>query len=181
MSTVKAKPLKKATKKNQRYQRAQRNYRLVTIAALVEASMGKVQENIDNGVLHLESKASAQKEKVLKWTDRLLTDPNTRIGVNSQRSAYQLVWACERVIDNYMGIKGTVAGLGMIWIALSYLCDESRFIANQGESSQKYNMNTLASTVSTWTDMLLEFVDENQEGTAAELAEKLREITIKEA
>lgn len=181
MSPTQAKKLKKQTKKHQQRERGKRNTYLITVGAIIEASMQLVENNNQNGELPLDRKAQNQMNKVLKWTDKLLSDPNGRIGINACNTAVQLSKSARQTTVRYLGDKGTISGMAMMWIALSYICDEARHIAKKGYSSQLYNMNTLASTVSTWTDMLLEFIDESQEETAAELAEKLREIIIKES
>lgn len=179
-----AKPLKKATQKQQRLQEAMRNYRLVTVAALTEGGMKRVQKNIDKGTLNLQGKVAEQKNKVFKWADRVVTDKNNALGVHSFASAYNLAIRCDQEIDNFFnrtGLsdnRGTLGEMGVIWIAISYLCDEARFIAGNGYKSQQYNMNTLASTVNTWTSILLDEVDEEKEEKASVLAERWRDIIM---
>ena len=166
---VQAKPLKKATKKHARYQRAQRNLRLATIAALCQGMLIQTRNNITLD----KQKEREQLDKIQKWSDKCLD--GILLGRKALDQSTRLVRAIDHEVRRYA--DGSPQHLGhycMVWLMIGYLCDESRPIANSRE------WNYLASVVNTWTGWMLEHTSEYYEEMAGELAERARSLIIRE-
>ena len=165
-----AKIRKKATKKHHRYQRAQRNLRLATVAALAQ---GMYYQTINN--INLDTKREREQlERIKKWSDKCLD--NIQLGKHALDQSTNLVRAIDNEVRRYA--DGSPQHLGhycMVWLMIGYLCDESRPIANSRE------WNYLASVVNTWTGWMLEHISEDYEEKAGELAERARNLIIREA
>jgi len=175
-----AKPLKKATQRHRRVQRAKHNTRLAVVAALAEG-MGQKTE----GFAFLDKqKEKDQIAKIRRWAIECLhslkfdDNGNNKMGVRAGEQATHLALTIEKECNKR--IEGEEQNLGhllMIWLMIGYLADEARFLI----SEQQRPWNYLASTVNTWVQMIIDHVwDDVYEERACELAERAREIIIRE-
>ena len=165
-----AKIRKKATKKHHRYQRAQRNLRLATVAALAQ---GMYYQTVNNVTLDTKRERE-QLKRIKKWSDRCLD--GIELGRHSLDQSTKLVRAIDAEVRKFA--DGSPQHLGhycMVWLMISYLCEETRNVVCADR-----NWNYLASVVTTWVDIMLEYVNEDYEEMAGELAERAREIIIRE-
>jgi len=162
-----AKPLKKATERHHCYERAQRNLRLATVAALAQGMYFQTcRTNIAT-----EPVETNQLEEIRKWSDRCLDD--IELGVNALKRASTLVRTIDAQIRTYTESPSTFSHYTAVWLMNSYLCEE---ICHTMKLS--HNWHYLTQAVTDWTEMMLEHTDEDYEEVAGNLAEKAREIII---
>lgn len=182
--TPKAKKLKKQTRDLERKAEARQRLAAVTVAAMVQGA-------IDTAVEHLELRARAKTQagKVHRWSEEALdkilgpqryTDQGKRLTreVHKKSSAVDaaLKAAYPRQGDDvtwYMGYQA------IMWIALSWLCDEAlqRGLADKLGCRQQWRY--LATTVSTWAYMAMYHapdIGDDHEGIAGSVSMHIDQI-----
>lgn len=162
-----AKILKKRTKQHQRYLQANTKVVLVVVPALAQGMMYETQSNIAVD----KAKEQQQIDRVWRWSNAVLD--SLMIGKHAVDKASSLIKAIDRHVKGYApsGQPKNIGHYAMVWLAIGYLADEARRFAPE---RQQRAWNYFASTVNTWTAMMMDNApsDKDYEAQAGELADK---------
>ena len=157
---VKARPLKKATLRDQRVKRARAKTALAVTCSLV---LGMLNET-ERCLKFEQAKHSRQAEQVRRWANECLDDDELELGVESLRQARAAVYAVHDALNAYIAGRGP-KGIGhyaVAWIALGYMVDEARMRFVESEDIKR-RWNFLASTTNTFAEMFLEEAESHQD------------------
>ena len=179
-----ARKLKKQTRDLERKAEARERLAAVTVASMIQGAIDVAMENLE-----LRSRAKKQAGKVHRWSEQALdkilgqkryTDHGKRLTreVHKKSSAVDaaLRAAYPRQGDDitwYMGYQA------IMWIALSWLCDEAfqRGLADKFGCRKQWRY--LATTVSTWTYMTIHHapdIGDDHEGIAGSVSMHIDQI-----
>ena len=183
-ATPPARKLKKQTRDQERKAEARERLAAVTVASMIQGAIDTARENLE-----LRSRAKAQAGKVHRWSEEALdlilgqkryTDQGKRLTreVHKKSSAVDaaLRAAYPRQGDDitwYMGYQA------IMWIALSWLCDEAlqRGLADKFGCRKQWRY--LATTVSTWAYMAMYHapdIGDDHEGIAGSVSIHIDQI-----
>mgnify|MGYP000155523203 CR=1 FL=1 len=157
---AKAKPLKKATERDQRIKQARAKTALAVTCSLVLGMLNETER-----CLRFEQvKHQRQARRVRKWADECLNDGDLELGAESLRQARAAVYSVHDALNAYIQGRGP-KGIGhyaVAWIALGYMVDEARARFVESEDTTR-RWNFLASVTNTFAEMFLEEAEKDRD------------------
>lgn len=165
---------RKATRTHRRRLQANTKVVLATIPAIAQGMMIETQQHITVD----RAKEREQIQRVWRWSNKCLD--TITIGKRSVDSAGDLIKQVDAELQKTVkrGVPKTVGHYAIAWLMIGYLADEARRLAPERD---RRAWNYLASTVNTWTQMLLAAAPDDgtdYEGEAGELADRAWQVVF---
>lgn len=166
-----AKPLKKATERDQRLKQARSKAALATAAALVQGMLNESEDHLK----FYQQRHHDQAERVRRWSDRCL-NAIPELGVHTLNEALTKTSQIRETFDAYIKGRGP-QGIGhyaVAWIVLGYVVDEARYRFVESQDLVR-RWNFFVSVTNTFAEMFLENAegDQDYKALAGEAAEHI--------
>jgi len=163
-----AKVKRKATKAHKR--RAQANTKVV-LAAIPAIAQGMLTETEKYLSFDRQTERD-QIKRIWRWSNKCLD--GITLGVKSVEASCSIIRQVDAELQKTVrhGEPKTIGHYAIVWLMIGYLADEARRLAPERD---RRAWNYLASTVNTWTAMLLAASPDDgtdYEGEAGELADR---------
>jgi len=164
---AKAKPLKKATERDQRLKEAKAKTALAVTVSLVLGMLNETERCLE----FEQAKHLRQAERVRRWGDECLNSDELELGSRAMDVATHTIYLVHDRLNAYIADRGP-KGIGhyaIAWVALGYMVDEARLKFVQSPQIKR-KWNFLASTTNTFAEMFLEQaeLDKDYESLAGE-------------
>lgn len=163
-----AKIKRKATRAHKRRAQANTKIVLATIPAIAQGMLTETERN-----LSFDRQAELdQIERIWRWSNKALD--SITLGVKSVEASCSIIRQVDAELKQTVkrGVPKTIGHYAVAWLMIGYLADEARRLAPDRD---RRSWNYLASTVNTWTGMLLDHAPDDgtdYEGEAGELADR---------